>query len=96
MSVRGILIGSLGLAMLQLVVSNPDRANRLGALGSVLLAGVNRFLSPSIAAIPDRRSGATNPPAATSPGASPAPSDVQIANSTYQPRLPPRGTPVAT
>lgn len=94
MSIRGILIGSLGLAMLQLVVSNPDRADRLGALGGVLLSAIDGFLSPAVAAIPDRRSSATTPPTAS--GTPPAPSDVQAANSTYQPRLPPKGTAVAT
>lgn len=99
MSVRGVLLGALGLALLQMVVSDPARADRLGTLGTVLSGAIARYLSPAIAAIPDLRSGATSPPAATtttSSGTAPAPSDVQIANSTYPSRLPPRGSTVAS
>ncbi len=67
MSVRGVLLGALALAALQMVVSNNARAERIGALATTLSGMLNAFLSPSIAAIPDRR--ATNPPA-TAPSSS--------------------------
>lgn len=93
MSIRGVLLGALGLAVLQLVVSNPQRADRIGALGGIASGAIARFLSPAIAAIPDRRPGATTPPPASSLGTPPSPSDVQAANSTRDPRLPTPGAP---
>jgi hypothetical protein len=74
MSVRGILLGSLGLALLQLIVSDPARAARVGALGGIASAAVARFLSPAVAAIPDRRTAATVPPPASgTPATTPPP-----------------------
>jgi hypothetical protein len=92
-SIRGVLMGALGLAVLQLVISNPERADRVGALGGIASGLIARFLSPAIAAIPDRRSSATTPPPASTLGTPPAPSDVAAANSTYNPRLPVPGHP---
>lgn len=69
MSIRGVLLGAIGLALLQMVVSNPDRADRLGTLGTVVSGAIARFLSPAIAAVPDLRSGATTPPPATTTAA---------------------------
>jgi hypothetical protein len=69
-SVRGILLGALGLAALQMVVSSNARADRVGAIATTLAGAINHFLSPSVAAIPDRRgtTTASSPSSSATPG----------------------------
>jgi hypothetical protein len=53
--IRGLLLGVIGLAGLQVLVSNPRAYGSLGALGTILAGGVHAFLSPGVPAIPDKR-----------------------------------------
>jgi hypothetical protein len=73
MSVRGVLLGALALAALQMVVSNDARAQRLGSLATTVGGFITSFLSPSIPAIPDRRGTApATAPASSSTGGPPS------------------------
>jgi hypothetical protein len=73
MSVRGVLLGALGLAALQMIVSNNARAERVGGLATTLAGTLNHFLSPSVPAIPDRRAGlTTTAPSSSSSSGSPS------------------------
>lgn len=55
MSLRGMFSGLLALTMLQAVLSSQKAAERTGGLMSGLASGVARFMSPTVAAIPDLR-----------------------------------------
>lgn len=55
MSLRGMFGGLLALTMLQAVLSSQKAAERTGGIMSGLASGVARFMSPTVAAIPDLR-----------------------------------------
>lgn len=55
MNWRALLAGTLALALLETVVSSQASAQRAGGLLTVLADVVERVLSPTVAAIPDRR-----------------------------------------
>lgn len=55
MSLRGAFSGLLALTFLQAVLSSTGSAHRTAGLLSVVNSGVARFLSPTVAAIPDLR-----------------------------------------
>jgi hypothetical protein len=55
MSVRGIFSGLLTLTILQAVLSSSRSAERAGGVLSAVGSGVYRFMSPTVAAIPDLR-----------------------------------------
>ena len=55
MSVRGIFSGLLALTVLQAVLSSDRSAERAGGVLDVIGSGVYRFMSPTVAALPDLR-----------------------------------------
>ncbi|MBK3582401.1 hypothetical protein JHN49_01190 [Streptomyces sp. MBT57] len=55
MTVRGTFAGLLALTLLQAVLSSTKSAERTGGLMSAVASGVARFMSPTVAAIPDLR-----------------------------------------
>ncbi len=55
MSVRGIFSGLLALTFLQAVLSSTKSAERTGGVLDLIGTGVYRFMSPTVAAIPDLR-----------------------------------------
>lgn len=55
MSVRGIFSGLLALTFLQAVLSSTKSAERTGGVLKGIGSGVYRFMSPTVAAIPDLR-----------------------------------------
>lgn len=56
MSVRGVFGGLLALTFLQAVLSSTKSAERTAGVWSGVASGFARFLSPTVAAIPDLRS----------------------------------------
>lgn len=55
MSVRGVFGGLLTLTVLQAVLSSTQSAERTAGIWSAISSGVARFMSPTVAAIPDLR-----------------------------------------
>lgn len=55
MTVRGIFSGLLALTLLQAVLSSRRSAERTGGVLDLVGTGVYRFMSPTVAAIPDLR-----------------------------------------
>lgn len=74
---RGLLAGALGLAFLELVVSNPAASGRLGSAATGIGDVVRRFLSPAVPlfspAAPKSSSSSTTPAPATPAPAYPSP-----------------------
>ncbi|MFC8717777.1 hypothetical protein [Kitasatospora sp. NPDC057198] len=67
MNWRYLLAGTLGLALLEAAVSSQASAERAGGLLTAIAGVVEHVLSPTVAAIPDRRKhGGAAPPADTS------------------------------
>jgi hypothetical protein len=54
-SIRGVFGGVLALAFLQVVTSSTRSAERTAGIWSATASGFARFLSPTVAAIPDLR-----------------------------------------
>lgn len=55
MSVRGVFSGVLALTFLQAVLSSTQSAERTAGVWSAVTSGFARFMSPTVAAIPDIR-----------------------------------------
>ncbi|MEU0788036.1 hypothetical protein ABZ341_41720 [Streptomyces sp. NPDC006173] len=55
MTVRGVFSGLLALTVLQAVLSSTQSAERTAGIWSAVTSGVARFMSPTVAAIPDIR-----------------------------------------
>jgi hypothetical protein len=55
MTVRGLFTGLLSLTLLQAVLSSQESAERTAGIWSAVTSGVARFMSPTVAAIPDLR-----------------------------------------
>jgi hypothetical protein len=55
MSLRGVVSGLLTLTILQAVLSSTRSAERAGGVLSAVGSGVYRFMSPTVAAVPDLR-----------------------------------------
>lgn len=55
MSVRGVFSGVLALTLLQAVLSSTRSAERTAGIWSAITSGAARFMSPTVAAIPDLR-----------------------------------------
>lgn len=55
MSLRGMFSGLLALTFMQAVLSSTASAERTAGVWDGIASGVARFLSPTVAAIPDRR-----------------------------------------
>lgn len=55
MSVRGLFGGVLALTLLQAVLSSDQSAKRTAGVWSAVSSGFARFMSPTVAAIPDLR-----------------------------------------
>lgn len=51
-TLRGIILGTLGLTALEAVVSNPQRAKNAGTLFNLATSAVNRLVDPSVPLIP--------------------------------------------
>ena len=55
MSLRGIFGGLLALTFVQAVLSSTQSAERTAGIWSAITSGFARFMSPTVAAIPDVR-----------------------------------------
>lgn len=55
MTVRGLVGGLLTLTFLQAVLSSQQSAERTAGVWSAVTSGFARFMSPTVAAIPDLR-----------------------------------------
>lgn len=55
MSVRGVFGGLLALTFLQAVLSSTQSAKRTAGIWSAVTSGAARFMSPTVAALPDIR-----------------------------------------
>jgi hypothetical protein len=55
MSVRGLFGGLLTLTLLQAVLSSTQSAERTAGIWSAVTSGFARFMSPTVAALPDIR-----------------------------------------
>jgi cell wall-associated NlpC family hydrolase len=87
--VRGFLSGVLGLVTLQVIVANPNAYDRLGGAATLAGEAAHWWLSPTVAAIPDRSSSgtATNMAAVTSTGSSLPVAGAEGASSSTMPGL---------
>lgn len=77
MSLPAVLTGAMGLALLEVVVTSPQAAGRVGALGTFGAAVVKRVIDPQVALIPNWHDTAnqtiTGPsPYGAQPGATPS------------------------
>jgi hypothetical protein len=55
MTIRGLFSGLLSLTLLQAVLSSQQSAERTAGIWSAVTSGFARFMSPTVAAIPDLR-----------------------------------------
>jgi hypothetical protein len=72
MSVSGVFLGVLGLAGLEVIVTNEKAISVLGTAGTTIAAGMNRIISPQLGLVPNLHDStaplASSVPAATGAG----------------------------
>jgi hypothetical protein len=68
MSLSGVFLGVLGLAGLEVIVTNEKAISVLGSAGTTIAAGMNRIIDPQLGLVPSLHD-STAPLASSVPGA---------------------------